>query len=202
MQQEPSLWSDMLTVTNKKNEKEVCGMRTPIDAIYTAIALRFGGQKAKELERFLKFATVGLIGAMIDFGILNFLQATYLSPNVPSNVALATTIAFTAAVTSNFIFNRYWTYPDSRSRSLRYQLTQFFVVSLVGWFARTIWVTLMFAPIGLFANGVLHTLSPQYVATPEITKRLGSNIAQLIAIFVVMIWNFFINRYWTYNDID
>ena len=26
--------------------------------------------------------------------------------------------------------------------------------------------------------------------------------AVVIAIAVVMIWNFFINRYWTYNDID
>lgn len=177
-------------------------LRTPIDGLYTAISVRVSPTKAKEVERFLKFITVGLVGAIIDFGILNLLQATILRPDVPINVALATTFAFIAAVTSNFTFNRYWTYPDSRSRSLRRQLTQFFVVSAVGWVARTIWVTLTFAPIGLFANGILQTLAPDYAASPELTRRLGSNISQLIAIFVVMIWNFFINRYWTYNDVE
>jgi putative flippase GtrA len=187
---------------DKNKRQEHWSLRTPLDKPYERIAARFGGAKAKELERFLKFATVGLFGAVIDFGILNVLQVTVLSPSVPVYVALATSIAFIAAVTSNFIFNRYWTYPDSRSRPLRRQLVQFFVVSAVGWVARTIWVTLMFTPIGLFATSVLEIFSPDYVATPEITKRLGSNVAQLIAIFVVMIWNFFINRYWTYNDVE
>lgn len=192
----------MVTVTHTENQNRDSKLSTPIDNLYARLAVRLGGEKSKEVERFLKFATVGVLGATIDFGILNILQATVLKPDVPANVALATTVAFTAAVASNFVLNRYWTYPDSRSRSLRYQLTQFFLVSLVGWFARTIWVTLTFAPIGLFANGILHTLSPEYVATSEITRRLGSNIAQLIAIFVVMIWNFFINRYWTYSDVE
>lgn len=177
-------------------------IRTPIDGVYTAIAVRVSPSKSKEVERFLKFITVGFIGAIIDFGVLNLLQATVLKPDAPINVALATTIAFIAAVSSNFTFNRYWTYPDSRSRALRVQLMQFFVVSTVGWVARTIWVTLTFAPIGLFANGILQTIAPDYAASPELTRRLGSNISQLIAIFVVMIWNFFINRYWTYNDVD
>jgi putative flippase GtrA len=85
--------------------------------IILRISLRFGGSKAKEVERFLKFATVGIIGAIIDFGVLNVLQATVLRPVEPHlslKVALATGTAFTSAVTSNFIWNRYWTYPDSR----------------------------------------------------------------------------------------
>ncbi len=193
----------MATVPQSDQAKPASrALRTPIDGIYVAISLRLSPTKAKEVERFLKFITVGLVGAIIDFGILNLLQSTVLRPDIPLNVALATTIAFIAAVSSNFTFNRYWTYPDSRSRSLRRQLTQFFVVSAVGWVARTIWVTLTFAPIGLFANGILQTLAPDYAASPELTRRLGSNIAQLIAIFVVMIWNFFINRYWTYNDVE
>jgi putative flippase GtrA len=31
---------------------------------------------------------------------------------------------------------------------------------------------------------------------------LARNATLLLAIGIVMIWNFFINRYWTYNDID
>jgi putative flippase GtrA len=31
---------------------------------------------------------------------------------------------------------------------------------------------------------------------------LAKNATILFAIGVVMLWNFFINRYWTYNDVD
>ena len=34
------------------------------------------------------------------------------------------------------------------------------------------------------------------------TKQLGTNIAQFFAIWIVMVWNFFVNRYWTYNDVE
>jgi putative flippase GtrA len=31
---------------------------------------------------------------------------------------------------------------------------------------------------------------------------LGKNFTLAVAVGVVMLWNFFVNRYWTYNDID
>jgi len=45
---------------------------------------------------------------------------------------LAKGIAFCLAVVNNFILNRLWTYPDSRSKSLLAQVVQFGLVSLVG----------------------------------------------------------------------
>jgi hypothetical protein len=33
-------------------------------------------------------------------------------------------------------------------------------------------------------------------------ESLAKNATLLLAIGIVMIWNFFINRYWTYNDVD
>jgi putative flippase GtrA len=44
------------------------------------MSVRFGGQKAKELERFIKFFIVGGIGFVVDFSALNILQATVLKP--------------------------------------------------------------------------------------------------------------------------
>ena len=86
----------------------------------------------KELTRFLKFAVVGTIGAIVDFGILYLLHAV-----LGWNLALSNTISFTCAVISNFIWNRYWTYPDSRSKPISSQLVQFFVVNIVGWAINT-----------------------------------------------------------------
>ncbi len=70
---------------------------------------------------------VGAFGALIDFGIANLLSHFFDMPLV-----FAGTISFACAVVSNFIWNRYWTYPESRSRPLPHQLGMFFAVNLAG----------------------------------------------------------------------
>lgn len=169
------------------------------------IAGRTGGAKAKEVERFLKFATVGVIGAFIDFGVLNLLQATVLSPtgsHVSEKVALATGTAFVSAVCSNFVWNRYWTYPDSRTRTIQRQLVQFFLVSVAGLVFRLIWVRTLFGPLGDVGADALQTIGLSDGLDATATKKLGTNIAQFFAVWIVMVWNFFVNRYWTYNDVE
>ncbi|HNR46975.1 MAG TPA: GtrA family protein, partial [Anaerolineaceae bacterium] len=80
----------------------------------------------RERTRFLRFAVVGTIGAVIDFGIFNLLIWLGM------RAIVASAISFIAAVISNFLWNRYWTYPDSRSKPLARQMVQFLLVSLVG----------------------------------------------------------------------
>ena len=79
----------------------------------TGLRARFNAYLAahKEMERFLKFAVVGVIGAVIDSGTFNGLQALGWLDDVNLNLGLfsltgigiAGTIAFMLAVTSNFI---------------------------------------------------------------------------------------------------
>ncbi|HLO31489.1 MAG TPA: GtrA family protein [Anaerolineales bacterium] len=146
--------------------------------------------QSKEQTRFLKFATVGAIGAMIDFGVMNLMTHLF-----DLKLIYAGTISFICAVISNFTLNRYWTYPDSRSRHLLHQLGMFFLVNAAG--------------IGIRLP-ILHFGEPFITAMFEKTAHLHSATAQFLArnatlalaIGLVMIWNFFINRYWTYNDID
>jgi putative flippase GtrA len=184
--------------------------RNPLDAPIALLARRFG-TRAKEVERFLKFAVVGVTGAVVDFGILIVMQATLLPPGTPDdpnkiNVALATGIAFLTAVISNFIWTRMWVYPDSRSRSLRRQLALFTFISVIGGVARTLWVTFASFRIGPVlmpaAVSLVHIFRPEYLSTPEGEAKLGSIVAQMIGMAVVMLWNFFANRYWTYNDVE
>lgn len=171
-----------------------------IDRIILSIATRFGN-KAKEVERFLKFAIVGTIGAIIDFGVLNLLQSTILPPSGEYEmlyVRLATGTAFTAAVSSNFIWNRYWTYPDSRSRPILLQLFQFFVVNTIAVGFRLIFVGVLYSPLGELIRDTLG----QDGWDSESTNQAGTNLAQGMAMVIAMFWNFFVNRYWTYNDVD
>jgi putative flippase GtrA len=67
----------------------------------------------RERTRFFRFALVGFMGAVVDFGVMNLLSQVFKVPLV-----IAGTISFIAAIISNFTWNRYWTYPDSRSKPL------------------------------------------------------------------------------------
>jgi len=182
--------------------------KNPLDRVIVSIASRFG-DKAKEVERFLKFAFVGAIGAIIDFGTLVMLQATLLPPVGPNKdlkVALATSVAFAAAVISNFIWNRLWTYPDSRSRSIKRQLAQFTLINLIGWTGRTIWVSFAYTWLGAALMPILlpeiQIFRPGYVPSASAEAKLGTIGAWLIGVVIVMIWNFTANRLWTYNDVQ
>ena len=184
------------------HEEQPRAIKMPMDGLYRAIAVRVGGTKAIEIERFLKFATVGFLGALVDLGTLNILQNTILPASSDINVAITVTTSFTLAVIHNFLWNRYWTYPDSRSRSIRRQLSQFAIVSVIGWLARTTWITLSYAALGGFVVGVIQSFNTDYTASVEVANNLGTNLATFIGIFFVMIWNFTANRLWTYNDVD
>lgn len=144
----------------------------------------------KERNRFFKFALVGTLGAAIDFGVMNLLSHF-------TNISLvyAGTISFTCAVISNFIWNRYWTYPESRSRSLLNQLGMFFLVNTAGVAIRIPTLHYVEPPVLLFFEGVFH-------ASAKTSEFYANNITLAAAVGIVMIWNFFVNRYWTYNDID
>ena len=169
-------------------------------AIFARIAERFG-IKPKEAERFAKFLVVGTLGFIIDFGTLTILIEVVDLPGLvaqntqfseTAGLILANTISFTLAVVSNFTFNRYWTYPESRSRRKRVQLPQFALVSAVGLLLNNV----IFALTTPLFNLILeeHTFVPEAIA--------GYIPAKILATVVVLFWNFFVNRYWTYGDVE
>jgi len=146
----------------------------------------------RERTRFFRFAVVGIIGAVVDFGTFNLLTSF-----AGLTAVLASVISFVAAIISNFTWNRYWTYPDSRSKPLGSQLIQFSAVSLLGLLIRT--------PIIYFLEPLFFNIFSEFAFLPIgfITAEfLANNLALAIAVIVVMFWNFFINRYWTYSDVE
>lgn len=197
--------SQATSVNMEQETTEHRSISLPIDGIIKTVATRVGGSKAKEVERFLKFAMVGVLGAIIDLGVSNLLWATVIPPVGEwlwlKNVSVAT-LSFSAAVTSNFIWNRYWTYPDSRSIPLLKQMGQFAFVCTIGWIGRTIWILLATASLSNLVANVLTSIGSDLATSERVVNQLGGTLAILIGIFVVMIWNFLVNRYWTYSDVD
>lgn len=144
----------------------------------------------RERSRFMRFAVVGIVGAVVDFGVANLLVYAFRAPLV-----LAGVVSFVAAIINNFIWNRYWTYPDSRTRPLAAQFVQFTLVSIMG-LAIRVPILHYLEPWMLDLFNRVDSLAPLH---PDI---LSKNFTLATAVLVVMFWNFFVNRYWTYSDVE
>ena len=163
-------------------------------------------QENKEFERFWKFAVVGAIGFVIDAGSVNGLKALGLFHNIKidlpvvgfslTEVGIVGAIGFILAIISNFLWNRFWTYPDSRSKSIISQVITFFAINVIGILIRIPILEGLSSP---FAN-IIGKIAP--VLNTNTAEWLGINAALALAVIVVMFWNFFVNRYITYNDVD
>ena len=137
-------------------------------------------RRPKEFVRFLKFATVGMIGMVVDLTVLNVMHKVFGLP-----LLVANTISFTTAVISNFTWNRLWTFPESRERPIGSQLGQFALVNVVG----------------LAINNLVLWLAFQ-VTQQIVPDPWDYNLAKVLAIGVVLFWNYFVNRAWTYKGIE
>lgn len=165
-----------------------------------------------EAKRFVKFGVVGVIGAIVDFGVLNVLRAMFLDESLAGQstllpllgevdsasvfLSIAAGISFIAAIISNFFWNRFWTYPDSRTKSFRRQFAQFFLVNFLGIMIRIPIVGLTHVFFGRLISSLYPPMSRHTAAL------LGDNLSVVLAVGIVMFWNFFVNRYWTYGDVD
>jgi len=144
----------------------------------------------REQKRFAKFAIVGAVGMAVDFLVFNlFFVGLGLAP------VAASIVSFLAAVTSNFVLNRSWTFHDSRTKALRLQLAQYVLVNAVGLVIRT--------PIFAALGGLLHAfLDARQLPFGLDATWLAHNLALAAAIGVILLWNYFVNRRWTFGDVE
>lgn len=132
---------------------------------------------SKELTRFARFLTVGALGTFLDFGLLASLKFAGLP------TLLANSFSFTAGVANNFTWNSRWTFADRRNRNWQAQFVQFLLVSLVGLALNNAIVLLLEAPLGALIGNADFGYAP----------------AKVIATGVVVFWNYFANRNWTFR---
>ena len=132
----------------------------------------------QEVTRFVRFLTVGAVGTLLDFSILTLLKLA----GMPT--LFANSLSFTAGLLNNFTWNRLWTFGNTIKADWRKQLVQFTLVSLVGLVLNNM--------IVLSLESMLGTLLSQ----PE----WGYLPAKVIATGVVVFWNYFANRTWTFKN--
>ena len=132
------------------------------------------------LKKFVKFGVVGASGAVIDFGVTALCKGIIGIPEL-----LANAIGFTLAATSNYYFNRVWTW-KSTSKDVGTEYAKFFFVSLVGLGLNSLIVFLL--------KDVC--IVPRFVDT---TLDWDFWVAKVIATAIVMVWNFVANNFFTFR---
>jgi putative flippase GtrA len=105
------------------------------------------------------------------------------------------------AVISNFVWNRLWTFPESRDRPIIPQLIQFFLVNIGGLLLnQAIFLSLDAWVLG--EAGVLATPMAALALTVGLNHfELAYNLSKAVATIIVLFWNFGANRLWTYRGI-
>ncbi len=120
------------------------------------------------LIKFIKFGIVGVSGTAVDFGV------TYSFKEWAKwNKYLANSIGFMVAVTTNYIFNRIFTFQSQGDITTQY---------------------LKFVLIGIIGMGLNNLI----IYFCEKRFRLNFYIAKVAATLIVMLWNFGGNLFFTF----
>lgn len=120
--------------------------------------------------QFIKFCLVGSLGLVIDFGC-TFL----LKEKININRYLANSAGFSVAVVSNYLLNKYWTFEDG-DPEVFVQAQKFVIIALIGL---------------AINNQIIYLLNNN--------RGLNFYVAKLVAIIVVVFWNFFANYFYTFS---
>ena len=114
--------------------------------------------------KFLKFCAVGFSGMLIDFG-----TTWLLKEKVRINKYIANSTGFILAATSNYIWNRLWTFQSENNR-IAIEYFSFILISVAG--------------LGI-NNFVIFVLNDKL--------KLNFYLSKLFAVGVVTVWNFLMN---------
>jgi putative flippase GtrA len=118
--------------------------------------------------KFFKFIIVGFSGMIVDFSI-----TILLKEKLKVNRYISNSAGFTFAASSNYLFNRLWTFESNNPRVL-VEYSTFFFISL----------------IGLVINNLIIYL---------FEKKLKFYFAKFLAIMVTSLWNFLANYYLNFS---
>lgn len=133
-----------------------------------------------ELARFIRFLAVGVSGTLVDFAILSLLKSLGW-PTLPANF-----VSYSCGIINNYLLTRFWVYPEARAKQNLVQVFQFLLISLTGLLLNNLLVLALERPAGELLGNVAYGFLP----------------AKVIATLIVLLWNFFANRLWTFGKIS
>lgn len=146
-------------------------------------------KKISVIYQVAKFALVGGLNTLVDWGILAFLIFFFRKFFItePEEVLFAVfsvtiifyslykAVSFVLATLNSYIWNKFWTFKRQAKETVSKELTQFIIVSIIGFLIN----------VGI-ASGIFKFIAPAGGLNPD---QWGI-IAAVFATAVSMIWNF------------
>ena len=120
--------------------------------------------------KFLKFCLVGFSGMVIDFG-----TTWVLKEKIKLNKYISNSIGFILAATSNYVWNRIWTF-ESTDSGIATEYLSFIGISIIGL---------------VINNFVIYLLNDRL--------KMNFYLSKVFAIGVVTLWNFLMNFFFTFR---
>ena len=114
--------------------------------------------------KFIKFIIVGFSGLIVDFS-----TTILLKEKLKVHRYISSSAGFTLAASSNYLFNRFWTF-ESNNPKILIEYSTFILISM----------------IGLIINNLFLYL---------FEKKLNFYFAKFLAVMVTSLWNFTANYY-------
>lgn len=158
-----------ITFTNRTIGKSKAGIKEII--YYLQNLIGYLPYKKEIILQFFKFALVGLIGTFVNIFILYILTEYF---NI--YYLISAFCAFFVAVTTNFIFNKIWTFREKIYERITKEYVNFFLVSF----------------FALLVNIFFLYIFTEFLGIYYITS-------QIIAIGISLMINFIGNKIWTFH---
>lgn len=130
------------------------------------------------IKQIAKFGVVGVIAAVIDFGILNLLVTVHV------NSVLAGAVSFLISLVFNYLASMKYVFKHRDDMARWMEVTIFFISAAIGLGINEI---ILWGGVALLPPDAIHTMHARYV--------LYTNIAKIVATLVVAVWNFIIRKW-------
>lgn len=153
---------------DRKHGESKLGFRDVVEFAVNAAWIRFQSSRT-----FLRFATVGATGVVVNLGAFTWLLSLGI------NKFLASPLAIEASIVSNFLLNNYWTFRGRKSRSRK---------RIKG---------LKFNAVSLVALGISYGT---FVLLSALFPDTAPQMHQLVGIVPATAVNYFLNSYWTFSQ--
>ena len=177
-------WSFLSALTEKQAHSILFSYST-----YYVYAVFLSSFKKVLSGTFIKYALVGILGTLIDVGVLGFLVWYFdVPPTDDVRLYLFVTLSFLLAVINNFALNQWWTF-RVETKGQKRRFVKFLLVSVGGLLLSNLLMFGLLELLDIFlAWDMLH-----------LGNVLIVMLAKAITSLVVLLWNFFLNKYWTFR---
>ena len=128
--------------------------------------------KNKHVRQFVKYGIVGVMNTMIDFSVYYF-----FTRYAGFHFLAANFCSWVTAVMVSFLANKFWTFRSYDTAVLARQSARFIIVAIISL---------------VVSQSLLYT----FVRIVGIRDL----IAKVLTIGIVVFWNFFMNKFWTFRQ--